>query len=154
MLNTIRFDEWECYKLSDCDFDKQCQGTPGRCIDPCTNDVNTGDDFMNGEVNLSRFTPTGRPPCGTGADCVATRYKAICSCPKTHTGKTRFCHHFCNNTFEVTHSSPAAPSPLPTCAGQTPAAPTRTASPGWTRGRGRTGQCVSATRASEVSGDY
>ena len=38
-----RFDEWECYKLSDCDFDKQCQGTPGRCIDPCTNNVNTGD---------------------------------------------------------------------------------------------------------------
>jgi len=64
-----RFDEWECYKLSDCDFDKQCQGTPGRCIDPCTNNVDTG-----------------RPPCGSGADCVATRYKAICSCPKTHTG--------------------------------------------------------------------
>ena len=28
----------------------------------------------------------GRPPCGFGADCVATRYKAICACPKTHTG--------------------------------------------------------------------
>ena len=42
-INPYRFDEWECYKLSDCDFDKQCQGTPGRCIDPCTNDVNTGD---------------------------------------------------------------------------------------------------------------
>ena len=65
----FRFVEWECYKLSDCDFDKQCQGTPGRCIDPCTNNVDTG-----------------RPPCGVNADCVATRYKAICSCPKTHTG--------------------------------------------------------------------
>jgi len=64
-----RFDEWECYKLSDCDFDKQCQGTPGRCIDPCTNNVDTG-----------------RPPCGINALCEATRYKAICSCPKTHTG--------------------------------------------------------------------
>merc|ERR1711936_1176961 len=64
-----RFDEWECYKLSDCDFDKQCQGTPGRCVDPCTNNVDTG-----------------RPPCGLNADCEATRYKAICSRPKTHTG--------------------------------------------------------------------
>ena len=68
-LSMSRFAEWECYKLSDCDFDKQCQGTPGRCIDPCTNNVDTG-----------------RPPCGVNADCVATRYKAICSCPKTHTG--------------------------------------------------------------------
>ena len=41
-VSGVRFDEWECYKLSDCDFDKQCQGTPGRCIDPCTNDVDTG----------------------------------------------------------------------------------------------------------------
>ena len=41
-VSGARFDEWECYKLSDCDFDKQCQGTPGRCIDPCTNDVDTG----------------------------------------------------------------------------------------------------------------
>lgn len=64
-----RFEEAECYKLSDCAFDKQCQGIPGRCVDPCTNNVETG-----------------RPPCGVGADCVATRYKAICSCPKTHTG--------------------------------------------------------------------
>ena len=45
-INHYRFDEWECYKLSDCDFDKQCQGTPGRCIDPCTNDVNTGDEVI------------------------------------------------------------------------------------------------------------
>ena len=45
MVKSNRFDEWECYKLSDCDFDKQCQGTPGRCIDPCTNDVNTGEDM-------------------------------------------------------------------------------------------------------------
>ena len=37
----FRFDDWECYKLADCDFDKQCQGTPGRCIDPCTNNVDT-----------------------------------------------------------------------------------------------------------------
>ena len=29
---------------------------------------------------------TGRPPCGLNADCEATRYKAICSCPRTHTG--------------------------------------------------------------------
>ena len=41
-VSGARFEEWECYKLSDCDFDKQCQGTPGRCIDPCTNDVDTG----------------------------------------------------------------------------------------------------------------
>ena len=34
-----RFEEWECYKLSDCDFDKQCQGTPGRCIDPVSVEV-------------------------------------------------------------------------------------------------------------------
>ena len=82
-----RFDEWECYKLSDCDFDKQCQGTPGRCIDPCTNDVNTG-DMMRLEANTDTIlSSTGRPPCGTGADCEATRYKAICSCPKTHTGQ-------------------------------------------------------------------
>merc|ERR1712106_1110324 len=62
-------DRAECYKLSDCAFDRQCQGIPGRCVDPCTHNVETG-----------------RPPCGLGADCVATRYKAICSCPKTHTG--------------------------------------------------------------------
>merc|ERR1712013_602667 len=61
--------EAECYRLEDCPFDKQCQGSPGRCIDPCTNNVETG-----------------RPPCGFGADCKATRYKAICSCPKTYTG--------------------------------------------------------------------
>merc|ERR1712115_308486 len=58
-----------CNKLSDCQFDRQCQGTPGRCVDPCTNNVETG-----------------RPPCGRGATCKATRYKAVCSCPKTHTG--------------------------------------------------------------------
>ena len=33
----------ECYKLSDCPFDKQCQGSPGRCVDPCTNNIETGD---------------------------------------------------------------------------------------------------------------
>jgi len=59
----------QCNKLSDCQFDRQCQGTPGRCVDPCTNNVETG-----------------RPPCGRGADCKATRYKAVCSCPSTHTG--------------------------------------------------------------------
>jgi len=58
-----------CSRLSDCQFDRQCQGTPGRCVDPCLNDVETS-----------------RPPCGRGADCKATRYKAVCSCPSTHTG--------------------------------------------------------------------
>merc|ERR1712088_574813 len=58
-----------CNRLSDCQFDRQCQGTPGRCVDPCTNNVETG-----------------RPPCGRGADCKATRYKAVCSCPRDHTG--------------------------------------------------------------------
>ena len=28
---------------------------------------------------------TGRPPCGRGATCKATRYKAVCSCPRDHT---------------------------------------------------------------------
>ena len=93
-MNPYRFDEWECYKLSDCDFDKQCQGTPGRCIDPCTNDVNTGDsDLHIIEAKLDTIHLfTGRPPCGTGADCEATRYKAICSCPKTHTGEAKKGH--------------------------------------------------------------
>jgi len=59
----------ECHRLSDCPFDRQCQGSPGRCVDPCRNNVETG-----------------RPPCGAGAQCQATRYKAVCSCPKTHTG--------------------------------------------------------------------
>jgi len=59
----------ECLRLSDCPDHLQCQGVEGQCIDPCTNDVNTG-----------------RPPCGVGADCKATRHKAICSCPRTHTG--------------------------------------------------------------------
>ena len=40
--DTTRFDEAECYKLSDCAFDRQCQGIPGRCVDPCTNNVETG----------------------------------------------------------------------------------------------------------------
>ncbi|XP_023336883.1 neurogenic locus notch homolog protein 1 [Eurytemora carolleeae] len=57
----------ECLKLSDCPFEKQCQGT--RCVDPCTNNVETG-----------------RPPCGVEAICERVRHKAICSCPKTHTG--------------------------------------------------------------------
>jgi len=61
--------EAECYKLSDCAFDRQCQGIPGRCIDPCSNDVETG-----------------RPPCGSRADCKAERYKAVCSCPRDFTG--------------------------------------------------------------------
>ena len=39
---TGRFEEAECYKLSDCAFDRQCQGIPGRCVDPCTNNVETG----------------------------------------------------------------------------------------------------------------
>eukprot|EP00088_Acartia_fossae_P018349 TRINITY_DN2059_c0_g2_i1.p1 TRINITY_DN2059_c0_g2~~TRINITY_DN2059_c0_g2_i1.p1 ORF type:complete len:378 (-),score=19.28 TRINITY_DN2059_c0_g2_i1:59-1192(-) len=59
--------EPECIRLSDCRFDQQCQGT--RCVDPCTNNVETG-----------------RPPCGTNAICERVRHKAICSCPKTHTG--------------------------------------------------------------------
>merc|ERR1712115_273131 len=58
-----------CNRLSDCQFDRQCQGTPGRCVDPCTNNVETG-----------------RPPCGRGATCKAARYKAVCSCPRDHTG--------------------------------------------------------------------
>merc|ERR1711963_1241990 len=58
-----------CNRLSDCQFDRQCQGTPGRCVDPCTNNVETG-----------------RPPCGRGATCKATRYEAVCSCPRDHTG--------------------------------------------------------------------
>merc|ERR1712106_85439 len=61
--------EAECYQLSDCPFDRQCQGTPGQCVDPCLNDVNTG-----------------RPPCGVGADCKAERYEAVCSCPRDFTG--------------------------------------------------------------------
>jgi len=59
----------ECYRLSDCPFTKQCQGSPGRCVDPCSNNIETG-----------------RAPCGHGALCEATRYKAVCSCPKSHTG--------------------------------------------------------------------
>jgi len=59
--------EPECVRLSDCPFEKQCQGT--RCVDPCTNNVETG-----------------RPPCGRDAICERVRHKAICSCPKTHTG--------------------------------------------------------------------
>ena len=37
--------EAECYRLEDCPFDKQCQGSPGKCIDPCTHNVETGQDI-------------------------------------------------------------------------------------------------------------
>ena len=47
--------------------------------------------------------------------------------------------------------SRVGPSPQQICAAPTPAAPTLTVSQGRTRGRGRTGQCVSVTRALEVS---
>ena len=38
----------QCYRLSDCPFDRQCQGTPGRCVDPCTNDIQTGGTLFCG----------------------------------------------------------------------------------------------------------
>lgn len=52
---------------------------------------------------------------------------------------------------QVTPLSRVGPSPQQTCAAPTRAAPTRTVSPGRTRGRGRTGPCVCVTRASEVT---
>jgi hypothetical protein len=81
---------------------RQCQGTPGRCVDPCRNNVETS-----------------QPPCGSGADCKATRYKAVCSCPRDHTVSLPFLHYL---DTRATPSSPVGPSPPRTSARPTPAA--------------------------------
>ena len=126
--------EAECYRLEDCPFDKQCQGSPGKCIDPCTNNVETGwtDEYVSNYL------------CSVQGGLHVVLVLIV----KQLVIKLSV---LVPRHIQVTLLSLAVHLPRLTSAIPTPVAPMPSVSQEWTILQGRTGLCASVRMATEVS---